>query len=80
MINCSTKMAGQTAPRRSRTSNIISAQLDERLKQWPPGTSRKVKKLVTEIIEFADQDALDMMRSREVEQEVLDLLDEAATG
>jgi hypothetical protein len=31
---------------------------------------------VAEIIDLADQDALDIMRSRTVEQEVLDLLDE----
>ncbi len=32
-----------------------------------------------EIIEMADQDVLDVMRSRVVEQEVLDMLDEPAT-
>jgi len=32
-----------------------------------------------EIIEMADQDLLDVMRSRVVEQEVLDMLDEPAT-
>ena len=31
---------------------------------------------VSEIIDFADEDVMDIMRSRAVEQEVLDLLDE----
>ena len=34
--------------------------------------------LVAEIIELADGDALDIARSRTVEQEVLDILDEPA--
>jgi hypothetical protein len=35
-----------------------------------------VSALVAEIIELAADDALDVVRSRAVEQEVLDLLDE----
>jgi len=42
-----------------------------------PGTHRqKVCALVAEIIELADDDALDIGRSRSVEQGVMDLLDE----
>jgi hypothetical protein len=33
--------------------------------------------LILEIIEMADQDVLDILRTRAVEQEVLDLLEEA---
>ncbi len=34
-----------------------------------------VRRRVGEIIDLADQNALDLLRSRSVEQEVLDLLD-----
>jgi hypothetical protein len=36
----------------------------------------QVRKRIAEIIDLADQDALDILRSRDIEQEVLDLLDE----
>ena len=35
-----------------------------------------MRQLIAEIIDLADQDALDILRSQTVEQEVLDLLDE----
>ena len=54
----------------------IAQQLDRKLKRWQPQTAKQVKTLVAEIIELADRDALDIARSREVEQEVLDILDE----
>lgn len=43
---------------------------------WQPDIAEWVRQYVEEIIEVADQDALDILRSRVVEQEVLDLLDE----
>lgn len=52
--------------------------LDQKLRQWQPETSREVRERVAEIIDLADQDRLDLTRSRAVEQEVLDLLDEPA--
>ena len=39
-------------------------------------TIAEVAPIVAEIIELADQDALDLVRSRQAEQEVLDILDE----
>jgi hypothetical protein len=42
-------------------------------------TVEQVRQRVAEIMDLADQDALDIMRSRAVEQEVLDLLDEPPT-
>ncbi|MFO1429371.1 MAG: hypothetical protein U1F76_04410 [Candidatus Competibacteraceae bacterium] len=42
--------------------------------------AEQVRRRVAEIIELADQDALDVMRSRTVEQEILDLLDEPAVN
>lgn len=55
----------------------LAMELDEKLKHWDPATCQQVENLVSEIIELADSDALDLMRSRTVEQEVLDLLDDA---
>ena len=42
-------------------------------------TAKEVEKLVSEIIDLADRDAVGLLRSREVEQEVLDILDERKT-
>ncbi len=55
----------------------IAKQLDEKLKTWTPETAEQVENLVAEIIRLADNDALDLLRSRAVEQEVLDILDES---
>jgi hypothetical protein len=54
----------------------IALELDQKLAAWLPEKAAKVEKLVTDIIHWADSDAIDLLRSREVEQEVLDLLDE----
>lgn len=54
----------------------IAEKLDAKLKSWRPETANEVEKLVSEIIELADQDCLEMLRSRSAEQEVLDILDE----
>lgn len=40
---------------------------------------REVRALVSQVIDAADNDALDVIRSRAVEQEVLDQLDEPAS-
>ena len=53
----------------------LAARLDKKLKKWRPQTAREVRHRVAEIIKVADQDALDLSRSRRVEQEVLDLID-----
>ena len=54
----------------------IAAKLDKKLHQWQPTTAQEVEQRVEEIIELADCDALDLLRSRQAEQEVLDILDE----
>ncbi len=54
-------------------------QLNLKLLQWQPEIAQQVRQSVAEIIELADQDVLDISRSRSVEQEVLDLLDENET-
>jgi hypothetical protein len=59
--------------------DAIAERLDTKLLQWKPEISDEVRALVTEIIDLADSDTLDLMRSRVVEQEALDLLDEPAS-
>lgn len=56
--------------------DALAAKLDWKLREWKPETAQTVRVLVDEIMGLADDDALDLMRSRTVEQEVLDLLDE----
>ena len=58
----------------------IAKKLDARLSRWTPETAKKVERLVAEIIELADSDALDLVRSREAEQEVLDIIDGRKAG
>jgi len=53
----------------------IAQQLAEKLELWEPEVSRRVETLVAEIMDLVDTGALDLLRSRAVEQEVLDLLD-----
>ena len=60
---------------RCNTVDVLLETLSARLRQWKPETADQVRQRVTEIIGLADQDALDVLRSREREQEVLDILD-----
>jgi hypothetical protein len=53
--------------------------LDTKLRTWKPETAAEVRERIAEVIELADDDALDVMRSRVREQEVLDILDEPST-
>jgi hypothetical protein len=39
----------------------------------------QARERIAEVIDLADQDILDLARSRAVEEEVLDLLDDSAT-
>jgi hypothetical protein len=59
--------------------DALAERLDAKLREWKPDTAAEVRQRVIEIIEMADQDVLDVMRSRVVEQEVLEMLDEPAT-
>ena len=59
--------------------DALVERLDAKLREWQPETAAQVRQRVGEIIDLADQDALDLMRSRAVEQDVLDLLDEPPT-
>ena len=59
--------------------DVLAERLDEKLREWKPNTAVQVRQRVTEIIDLADHDALDIIQSRSVEQEVLNLLDEPTT-
>jgi hypothetical protein len=59
--------------------DALVQELDIKLRQWQPDIAEQVRQCLTEIIQLADQDALDLLRSRVVEQEVLDLIDEPET-
>jgi hypothetical protein len=54
----------------------IAQKLASKLEEWESEVSREVESLVAGIIELADLNLLDLARSRRVEQEVLDLLNE----
>ena len=56
--------------------DILAERLDQKLREWNPETAAQVRIQVLEIIELADLGLLDVMRSRQVEQEVLDIVDE----
>ena len=56
--------------------DAVAEKLDEKLGTWKPEISRKVRAVVSDVIEAADADGLDVLRSRAVEQEVLEQLDE----
>ena len=56
--------------------DMLVEKLDEKLREWEPRTAAEVRQRVSEIIDLADEGLLDIMRSRAVEQEVLDILDE----
>lgn len=56
--------------------DAIVEKLEVKLSTWKPEVSQKVRALVSQVIDAADNDALDLMRSRAVEQEVLDQIDD----
>jgi hypothetical protein len=56
--------------------DALAEKLDARLREWKPETAAEARERITEVIELADHDILDVVRSRATEQEVLDLLDE----
>ncbi|MBI3208258.1 MAG: hypothetical protein HYZ37_05065 [Candidatus Solibacter usitatus] len=54
----------------------LAEKLDTKLRTWAPATAAAVREPVAEVSELADEDGLDLMRSRAKEQAVLDILDE----
>ena len=62
-----------------RAVDAIAEKLNTKLSKWKPEISQEVRALVSQVIDAADNDALDVIRSRAAEQEVLDQLDEPAS-
>ncbi len=54
----------------------IAQRLDDKMKKWNDEKAAAVERIVSEIIDLADEDCLDLLRSRMVEQEVMDIIDE----
>lgn len=59
--------------------DTLLQELNTKLHRWQPEIVEQVRQHLTEIIELADQDGLDILRTRAVEQEVLDWIDEPET-
>ena len=59
--------------------DVLLETLDAKLREWKPETAAEVRERLKEIISLADQEVLDLARSRAVEQEVLEILDGPAT-
>lgn len=56
--------------------NTLLIQLDLKLSEWQPEVADLVKERISKIMDLADENILDIQRSRTLEQEVLDLIDE----
>lgn len=56
--------------------DALAQELNQRLQTWQPAIAAQARQWIAEIIELADQDLLDLTRCRQIEQEVLDLIDE----
>lgn len=59
--------------------DALAEKLDTKLREWTPETAARVRQHVAEIMALADQGVLDIVRSRAVEQEVLEMLDAPAS-
>jgi hypothetical protein len=60
--------------------DTLVERLDAKLRVWQPTMANQVRQRIAEIIEVADQDALDILRSRVVEEEVLETVDDDLVG
>jgi hypothetical protein len=69
---------GETCYRHCMTQ--LAQKLDKKLASWRPEVAAQVKQIITDVIELADTDTLDLQPSRTVVQEVLDTLDERKAG
>ena len=58
----------------------LAEKLDKKLASWKPEVAAQVEQIVTDVIEPADAQALDLLPSRVVVQEMLDTLDESQAG
>lgn len=73
-------LAGPTESWYRHPMTQLTQKLDKKLATWRPEVAAQVEQIVTDVIELADTDALDLLSSRAVVQEVLDTLDERQAG
>ncbi len=59
--------------------DALAEKLDARLREWKSDIAAEARERITEVMDLADHDILDIARSRAAEQEVLDLLDKPPT-
>lgn len=52
----------------------LAQKLDKKLATWRPEVVAQVEQIVTDVLELANTDVLDLLPSRAVAQEVLDTL------
>lgn len=57
---------------------VVAERLNSRLREWAPETANEGRQRVAELIELADHGGVDLVRSKAVEQEVFDFIDEGA--
>ena len=74
------KATGRSPHRTSYRYAQLAQKLDKKLATWRPEVVAQVEQIVTDVIELADTDTLDLLPSRAVVQEVLDALDERQSG
>jgi len=53
----------------------VAQRLDKFLSKAKPESADEVARMVSEVLEWAEADATDLMHARVCEQEILDLLD-----
>lgn len=53
----------------------IAQELDRHIAIWPEETRLQVEQLVLDVIGWGDSQSLDSMRGRDLEQDILDILD-----
>ena len=51
----------------NKPMDALAERLDVKLREWEPNIAGTARKRILEIIDLADQNALDIMRSRAVE-------------
>ncbi len=60
--------------------DAVAEKLDARLQSWKPETAAEARERIAELIDLADNQVLDLVRSRAAEQAVLDMIDEPPAG
>ncbi len=59
--------------------DALTEKLGIKLQEWKPEISDRVRQYISEIIDLADRDILNSLPSRNVEQDVLNLIDPIRT-